>query len=308
MKSKTNPLFMLMFSYAVFSFAVYIPENKMGLYSWLMIISLNTVINILLILLVDTNKNLAVWIQNIMPVYLTFLFSKQLYKMWIYLKLYHGKQNGDSILYVTVFLILIFVVYSDIDISRFSLPLFLFTLGIFIIVLLVLADKVSRYNLYMHSKPDTTEDVYCVTMFDYMISILLINKSIFKCTRKIMIKYTLIVNTMLFFIIIYIFSCFKGEYMYSISPLQIGFQIFSSEYIRNLDGVFTFLIIFAYFAALVVISGALKAINHNYKYAFLLLSVLVFTMMKYMSGVWLLIVDLVAILILMVGRSKNEIQ
>ena len=306
MKSKTSPLFMLMFSYAVYSFAVCLPDNKMGLNDWLMVISLNAVVNIVLILLSTANKNLSGWAQNIILVYFIFLFSKQIYKMWSYLKLYHGRQNGDSIVYVTILLILIFVVYPDLNTSRFSLPLFCFTVGIFVVILLFLAGKASRYNIYMHTSAYTQNSIFSVTMFDYIIPLLFINNQKYKISKINMIKYVFIVNIVLILAIIFIFSCFRGEYMYSISPLQIGFQVLSSDYVRNFDGVFTFLLIFAYFASVTVIYEAIKETNHKYKYVFLLLIPIFFMLVSSLSPFGFLSVDLLILLVIITGRCKNE--
>ena len=305
MKNKSLPLYMLSFAYAIFSFAVYMPEQKMNVYDWIRALAFNAVFNIVFVLVTD-NRKLAYWAQCIIMVYLVFLFSVQINKMYRYIQLYHNRNNEVSVLIMTMIFILIFVVFSKIEISKFSMPLFIFSRAILAILLILNMDKVSVYNLCSHPRLVKNNDISSVTMFDYINPMILISKNQRDYNKKSLVEYQFLSNIGFIIITLAIFACFRGDYMYSISPLQVGFQITTTNFVRNFDGLFTFLLIFAYFAALLMILWAFKEISVKYKYRFLLLAPLFVIISLNFDTKLFLVLQLIAIIVLLAGRCKSE--
>ena len=125
MKSKITPLYMLTFSYAVFSFAVYLPYKNMSIYDWLKVFWVGTAIGVFAIVVAFHKKTISNWVQCVLMVYLIFLLSSKIYAVWRYTKMYHTRETADAIMIVTVIFILIFVAYPHIEVKRFAIPLFI---------------------------------------------------------------------------------------------------------------------------------------------------------------------------------------
>ena len=253
MKSNSIQVYMLAFSYAIFSFAVYIPSQKMDIYDWLKVFILGTAVGVFAIILTYSKKSVSTWVEVILLFYFIFLLSSKIYAVWRYTKLYHNRETADSIMIVTLIMILIFVAYHNIEIKKFATPLFIFSAMIIVLAILLNWGKISRYNIYAYTKNTQSATRYRVTMFDYIIPAVWLGNKLNFDNRKNIILFFVSINIILLLVTLFSFGCFRGDYMYSISPLQAVFQLSSTESIRNFDGVFYFLLIFAYFGAILLI-------------------------------------------------------
>ena len=306
MKSKITPLYMLTFSYAVFSFAVYLPYKNMSIYDWLKVFWVGTAIGVFAIVVAFHKKTISNWVQCVLMVYLIFLLSSKIYAVWRYTKMYHSRKTADAIMIVTAIFILIFVVYTNVRIERFAPPLFIFSTMIIIIAILFNWDKMSRYNLYFCTENTEATAIYCVTMFDYIVPVVYLGKKLKCINRKNMILFFILINLSLILLTFFIFGCFRGNFVYSITPLQVVFQLSSTKTIQNFDGLFSFFLIFAYFAAILLIIWSLNQVNIKSKYGFLFLIPLFVVFSANISEIYLFIIEVVIILFLRIGVMRIE--
>ena len=306
MKSKITPLYMLTFSYAVFSFAVYSPYKNMSIYDWLKVFLIGTAIGVVAIVVAFHKKTISNWVQYVLMVYLIFLLSSKIYAVWRYTKMYHSRGTADAIMIVTAIFILIFVAYPYIEVKRFAIPLFIFSLMLIAFAILFNSSKINRYNLYMHIKNTVFKHEYRVTMFDYTVPFMLLGNKTKSSNQKNMILIFVLINFILVLVTLVTFSCFRGDFMYSISPLQIAFQLSSTNSIRNFDGLFSFLLIFAYFATILLILWSLSQLNLKIKYRFLFLVPVIVAFMPNISEVYFFIRQILIILFMRIGVVHIE--
>ena len=66
--------------------------------------------------------------------------------------------------------------------------------------------------------------------------------------------------------VIFVFSCFNGNLLYSLSPLQAVFQLSSTKLIRNFDAIFDYMLFFSYFASAAVLMTAYKVTKKEFTY------------------------------------------
>ncbi len=313
MKSKQTSLYLLMFCYIFFSFAVYIPDKAINIYGWLKILFVSLIINLIYILLGSFNS-LEKYAVLILKLYLVFTLSRQIYKIYRYMKIYHSSKSGFEILIITGIIIFIFVAHSNIDLKRYAMPLFIITLFIPTIVLMLNVPKISRYNIYNHGDILGNMKINSITMFDYCVPIIILSKnSCIKYKSGKIITVILSYLTLLT-IVLLAYSCFNGNYMYSISPLQCLFQLSGTNLIRNYDALFTFFIIFSFFASVIIILLSFQRLNReiscNYKlkeYGFLFLLPVFFIFNNIIKPYVLFFAELVAVMMILMGKKNEKI-
>lgn len=263
MKSELSALNTLTICGAIFSFAVFIPDNPMGLYDWLSIIFIYTVYYIFLLLFINHGRIQKPLADMIILIYILYLFSKQIYKMLQYIKMFHGNSSGTAVLVVSLLTVIIMTL-TDTRFSKLAFPLFVFTTILILFARILNIEKISILNLYQHNK--TTINISNKTLFDYIIPYAITANSFNNCTKKKTINLVLLANMLLVLITIFVFACFHGDLLYSLSPLQALFQISATELIKNYDAFFNFLLFFSFFASITVISYAYKVIKSRFRY------------------------------------------
>lgn len=307
MENKTVSLYMLVFCYAVFSFAVYIPDSRMNVYSWLTVFAVALILKIIFLFLIRNGRDLKS-VKMLFEIYLTFLLSLQTNKIFRYLRVYHNK-NAESIVIMTMFLLLIFVVFKDIDFYRFSKLLFWFSAVLILTVIALNINKVNVYNLFSHSKLPADLGIGSITLFDYIIPMCLVQNSFGLKEKYKPIKTIIVIDLLIITLIFFIYLCFKGDLVYSISPLQLIFQLSGGEYIRNFDAMFSFILIMLYFASVILILWSIKEITAdfiNIKYGILFLYAAMICISFFISDVSLCVIHLAAIILFWGGKRHEK--
>lgn len=307
MENRTASLYMLVFCYAVFSFAVYIPDSKMNLYSWLAVFGIAVVLKIIFLFLIRNGRNLKS-VSKFFKVYSVFLLSFQTNKIFRYLRLYHYK-NAEAIVFITILIILIFVVFKDISFYRYAKPLFWFSVALIATIIALNINKANVYNLFSHSRTYGDFKLSSITLFDYIIPMCLIQNSIGLKEKYNLIKIILIIDFLIMSLIFFIYLCFRGNIVYSISPLQLIFQLSGSKYIINFDAMYSFIVIMLYIASIILILWSIKETdksNNDIKYGILLFYIIAFGISFFIKDFILSAIHLVGIIMFLGGKRHEK--
>lgn len=307
MKTDNISINLLVFCYAFFTFAVTAVSEKTYAITWVLKLAVSALFYACFILLLGDKRKFKPLCRMFVIIYLLFLMSKQIYIISDYMRTYHGRSSAVSTLVITAMLIIMFVKIKGTDISYLYLPLFFITLMLIIIVLVLNLPKVSRYNLLSADRNVSIQNN--ITMFDYIIPyLIIINSHKDKSKSKAII---LIFTSAFCFLLItlYAFMCVKGDLLYSLSPLQMLFQLSSTELVRNFDALFNFLLYFSYFATLVALMKAYNLLKESFTYfnsADLLLIIPFFIFMPLLNHIPIFIFEIAIGIIMLFGREKNH--
>lgn len=307
MKNKNLAIDMLFFCYAFFSFSVYEPIGKMNIYSWFMLLTLNSMIYIFITLFLGDNYRLKPLCQFAILIYIFYLIGAQTIKMWKYINLYHSRTSVFSTIIVTAVVILLLINTDSDRITDLYLPISFMLFLLIIAVFFLNISKVSRYNLN-YSDKELFMNNY-ITLFDYIIPYNLIKKQGNKKTRESSFLFIIKSNLILFSLVIYAFLCVKGDLLYRLSPLQMLFRISATNYVRNFDAMFNFLLYFAYFGTLTALILAYKSVKKQFSY-FSKYDILLVIPMMYLFilfNVPILFIELLMMILILLGREKKNI-
>ena len=264
MKTDKTAINLLFFSYAFFSFAIMIPKDKMTVYDWIKQLVLYGLIYIIIILFTADNKKFKPLTNLILLIYIISLISRQALKMWNYMKLYHGQTTANSTVLVTIFTVILLSYIKDSRLSQLYFPLSISVAVLLFIVFILNVDKISSYNLYNQYQNNGL--ALNVTLFDYIVPYVIAVKTTGANAKKDAI-YTLFFTTMTFIAItLFAFMSVKGNILYSLSPLQMLFQVSSTKLIRNFDALFNYIVYFSYFGALSSLITSYGLLKENFTF------------------------------------------
>ncbi len=306
MKTDSISINLLFFCYAFFTFAVSAASEKTYALTWVLKLVVSALFYAVFIFLLGNKRKFKPLCRMFVIIYLLFLMAKQIYMISDYMRIYHGRSSAVSTLAITALLIFMFVKIKDTDISYLYLPLFFMTMLLIIIVLVLNFPKVSRYNLLSADRKMGFQ--MNITLFDYVIPYLIMinsHKGVHK-NKAIILIFT---STFCFLLItLYAFMCVNGDLLYSLSPLQMLFQLSSTKLVRNFDALFNFLLYFSYFASLVVLMKSYNSLKESFTYfnsADLLLIIPFFVFMPLLKCIPVFIPEITAGIIILFGREKK---
>lgn len=306
MKTETLSLNMLTFCYAFFSLAVYVPVTEMSVYDWIFLTGFYTVIYIVLSLFVIHGQQQTPLGYLILILYLMALFAKQISSMYDYIKLFHGHRSGMAVVIISLLSLLI-LVFNKGNITKLAAPCFVMTAVLILFLLVLNAEKISAANLYQVQKIGRTK--YNATLFDYIIPYGIIANDIKNYNKKKVVKYIILSDFMLLMIVLLAFSCLSGDLLYSISPLQMLFQISTTELIKNFDALFNFLLFFGYFSAITVLTMAYRTVKEHFpyfNYSDLLLIIPLFLLYDKIGYGIMFLLEIIVSAIMFTARRKGE--
>ena len=306
MKTKTFYVYMLVFCCSVFSFATVILPRPMSVNEWLTTLSMWAAVGSVAACLISDNRQTKPIADLISLVYLFLLLARRINSMNTYMKIYHRQTSAAGNILITALTVIMITGYSNIKMEKLSAPVC--TAVIFMLVMAVLLNfsKANPINLYRNFNTDMT-GYLGVTLFDYIIPANIILNSSAQADRKKSVSAIFITTFVLITITVYIFSCVKGDLLYSISPLQMVFQISAGMQISNFDAYYNFLVGFSYFAVVMLIIHAYNSIKSRFSY-FSRLDLLVifpacFIVRRIDDRLWLPAMLVIAI-VLVTGRKK----
>ncbi len=306
MKNKNLSLYSLTFCYCVFSLAMVVLPGNYSATDWINAITINCIIYLFLaFFLFDGRENLPVT-DLICLVYILLLISKQIYIFNSYTRTYHRQITGGGNILLTVFIILMLSMISADKQLNFSMPVLFMLVSMFIIIFFFNRNKFNPAHLYVEKVGNNSLFVD-VTLFDYIIPFNLRMNTSCKKHIKSTVYYIILFNILLIYVILFCFSCLKGDLMYSISPLQVLFQISSGELFNNFDRLFNYFLYFAYFSALLVNFIAYSRIKERFSYfnkLDLLAIVPLFLLVPYIDTVLWFILQCIVVMIIFFGRRK----
>ncbi len=265
MKSKNSIVYMMAFIYALFSYAVIIPDGRVTFTDWLITLAVNCIIGIIAALLVSDNRKILPLADLVILIYILFLISKTIAGMNRYMKIYHPQSPYAINIIITVVLIFTLYCYSGIKAEKLAAPVCTIALLILVMIVRLNISKANPSNLYIKSNSSGMR-IYNVTLFDYIIPLAVVLNSKHLLNRKKTTAFIFRLTFGLISVTVFIFSCINGNLLYSISPLQIAFQISSGSQIANFDAYYNFLLWFCYFASLILLMEAWRSIKTRFKY------------------------------------------
>lgn len=306
MKTKNISLYLLTFCYSLFSFAAYTPNESMTVKNWFVLLLFSAVVySLFCLLLLDDRKNKP--LANLfLLVYILFLFAKQISLMLEYMKVFHGRSSALATFVISSFVI-IYLSVSHTDVSKLAVPLVLLTVLLLFMAVVLNRNKANVQNLYPIAEDFTSSKDY-KTLFDYIIPFAIINTTTIKTGRKKGIAFVFISNLIFLLITIFAFACLKGDLLYSLSPLQMLFQLSSAEYIRNFDAFYNFFLYFAYFSSLCVLSSAYKNIKKDFSYFNCLDLLVIFPLIIRVNKIdkYFMVIEAAIVLIMFFGKEKKK--
>ena len=263
MKSDIKHLNILVFCYAFFSFTLYIPEKPMNVYDWLYLILFYSVAYLLFIQFIIHGNKQKPLSGLLILIYILYLVAKQIMLLYKYVKLFHGQYSATAVIIISIIMLYIFV-YTDCNLYKLAFPCLAAILIILLLSVVINAGKISALNLYRTEVQGIRTS--CKTLFDYIIPYGITMNSITNDGKRKAIKTVIISNSVFMLTVIFVFSCFNGNLLYSLSPLQAVFQLSSTKLIRNFDAIFDYMLFFSYFASAAVLMMAYKVTKKEFTY------------------------------------------
>jgi len=310
MKSENMNKYLLLFCYVFFSFAVAMPEVPMNVYDWIRRIAVSSAVLITLIIVFFEQRVLNKYVSIIIGIFLFLLTARRINNMYSYMQLYHQQIYYYSDYIVIAFAVIMMYSIKEKRIYQLSLP-FVSITAILIMLLIVLNyNKFNPSSLYLEYSSVKT-GLFSVTLFDYIIPMYLLFSTGNKKIRSKGIAFVFITDFILIIIIIFIFGCIKGDLLYSLSPLQIIFQISGTEQMKNYDAIFNILLYFSFFSSVAVNIAAYKnikmkiGIKTKFDVAFIIPAL--FIVKKIDAKLWLLI-QIIVIALIISGRKSQAYE
>ena len=282
MKIQNNIVYISAFVYILFSYATILPESAIDVHSWIIIIVVNFRIALFLCFFTINNRQILPLADLVLIFCIIFLMAEQIIKINRYMKTYH-RQSPVWVNYIITLAVIIIVHSYDIKkTEKLSVPLAVTAMLTIVLIIVMNISKSDPSNLYRDYN-STDLHGFDITLFEYLIPLSVILNYKQSSDKKKTSVFILSTGLALITITIFIFSCTKGNLMYSISPLQIAFQLSESSQVANFDVYYSFLLWISYFAAIVFLFQAWKCIKQRFAYfnGSELLLVIPFTVLQY---------------------------
>lgn len=305
MKTDRISINILFFTYAFFCFTVSLPQSSANCLDWIRYIVLNGALYLIYTALLADNKNFKPLADFILLLYIIFLISAQAVKIWRYIKIYHGQTSAFSAVIITIFTLIILSVIEKEHIIQLSMPLFSAVIILLLTVMLLNIDKFNGLNLYANKSINPFSEN--ITLFDCAVPYIITVKKIGKNTKKTAV-FTIICTTIAIILItIFCFMSVRGNLLYSLSPLQMVFQISSTTLIRNFDALYNLYVFFSYFRSLALLFVSYKTIKARFIYfnkTDLLLTAPFFVLLTSMD-IPLGVIEFIVVIIMFFGRERK---
>lgn len=310
MNSKLASIYILALCYSVFSFAMAVPSEKMSVYDWIVSIVLNGILYVFLSLIIFTDRKPQPIADLILLIYILLLIAKQLNYLNNYMKIYHRQTSTFGNIVITVVLLFIFSSMGYTKTAGLASPSAALTIILIVMLIFLNIGKINPANLNAKYSLNTIT-YFNVTLFDYIIPMSLALYGGGKDTKKKAVFTVIIQMFVLIILTVVAFSCIKGDLLYSISPLQILFQVSSGNLIKNFDAIFNLLLYFSYFSSILLLVCAYSKIKQRFRYfsnADLFL-ILIFVMFAgIISDFAWFIIQLASAAVILAGSRKEKVK
>ncbi len=306
MKNKDFYVYITAFVYILFSYAVILPPGVMTLDNWIITLALNFTVTVLTALITVNNRKILPLADLILLIYILFLISRTIAGMNSYMKVYHRQSPVWVNIVITTVLIIILCRYKSVETEKLAMPVCVLALFILVMIVFLNIFKANPANLYSNNNISEAER-YNVTMFDFIIPMAVILNYRNSANRKRTLSFIFLTGFTLISVTIFIFSCIKGNLLYSISPLQMAFQISSGTQISNFDAYYSFFLWFCYFGSIILLMEAWRCIKTRFIYfnsAELFLVIPLVMINSYIPDVIYNILFLIAAAFMALGRRK----
>ena len=307
MKSKTFYVYILVFCSSIFSFATVMLPYPMTVFDWIRTLTVQLTAAIVAVLLISDNRKTKPLADLISLLYIFILIARSLNRMNVYMKTYHRQTSSAGNILITALTVIMLSYFSDEKTEKLTLPVSVAVMLMLIMVAGLNVTKIAPVNLY--GIKNNTEVIYTgVTLFDFIVPANIILNSSKKAKRRKAVFTFLSIVFLMILITTLVFSCVSGDLLYSLSPLQMAFQISSGFGTVNFDAVFNLLLWFGYFSALMLLMNAYSCIKKRFSYFnrsdLLMIFPLFLLIDKIDNSLWLPLMLSVSI-VLCIGRRKT---
>lgn len=172
-----------------------------------------------------------------------------------YFHIFHGSNTMAIIIFTAVTAVMTFYI-SDDKSGNIHIFFLLFNIVFITLMLLFACPKINVSNIYANETSFSFEFSKLYMFFDLFTILIIVPKG--KSRVNGQKKYLLYSVMFMSAATLLQGLCVRGNMMYSISPLQALFQIFSGNTIKRVDYIFAMLQTVNYFAAVILYSIAVK--------------------------------------------------
>ena len=307
MRCKNRPVYLMFFCYGVLSFATYFPKGQTDLRQWLIFLMANFLLYSVYFALAPVSGSLGKLPAMLLNFYIILLISRQIYKMYFYMQTYHGQNSLPATAVISAAVIITGLNLFRQENRRLAKMMFLFTALLLALAFFLnweKADGIHVYNIIRYS----SNPVY-LSVFDFAVPMLVSAEYTGKQGKAENLAFAAAVFGFFAVVSVFAFCCVGGNILYSLSPLQMLFQLSATGLIKNYDAIYNFFLFFAFFAALTALVTGLKKIKEDFTHFgnndLLAVIPMVFAV-PYLPDIFWPAAEAVCVLLLVAGRKYEK--
>ena len=307
MRCENKPVYLMFFCYGVLSFATYFPKEQTDLWQWLIFLMANFLLYGVYFALVPGAGHLGKLPAMLLNFYIILLIARQIYRMYFYMQTYHGKSALPATAAISAAVIITGLNLFRQENRRLAKIMFLFTALLLALAFFLNREKADGINVYNIVRY-TGRPVY-LSVFDFAVPMLVSAEYTGKVGKAENLAFAASVFGFFAVVSVFAFCCVGGNILYSLSPLQILFQLSATGLIKNYDAIYNFFLFFAFFAALTALVSGLKKVKEDFKHFgnndLLAVIPLVFAV-PYLPDIFWPAAEAVCVLLLVAGRRYEK--
>ena len=168
-------------------------------------------------------------------------------------------------------------------------------------------DKFNPVFLYQEGRRANI-DIGYVTLFDFVLPLGICISEKKRGKNRHSALFMMFFLLMIVFLAVFAYGCIKGNMRYSISPLQIVFQISSSRLVKNYDGIFTLCGLFMFYGSVILIYSAYRILDFapkKYKDRILFMLIPFIALNRYITVQMWITIQSAVVLIIAIERNWN---
>lgn len=307
MSCKNSPVYLMFFCYGVLSFATVFPKGQTDLWQWLVFLMANFIVYSIYFSLGSKHGHLGKLPAMLLNFYLILLIARQIYKMYFYMQTYHGQSSLPATAAISAAVIITVLNLFDRENRRLAKIMFLFTALLLILAFFLNWEKADGIHVYNIVR-QTGKPVY-LSVFDFAVPMLISAECAGKEEKSENLAFTAVVFGFFAVVSVFAYCCVGGDILYSLSPLQVLFQLSATSLIKNYDAIYNFFLFFAFFAALAALVTSLKKVKEDFTHFenndLIAVIPLVFAV-PYLPDVFWPAAEAVCVLLLVAGRKYEK--
>ena len=307
MRCENSPVYLMFFCYGVLSFATYFPKGQTDLWQWLIFLMANFLLYGVYFALVPGSGHLGKLHAMLLNFYIIRIIARKIYRMYFYMQTYHGQSALPATAAISAAVIITGLNMFRQENRRLAKIMFLFTALLLALAFFLNREKADGINVYNIVRY-TGRSVY-LNVFDFAVPMLISAEYTGKGEKAENLAFAAAVFGFFAVVSVFAFCCVGGNILYSLSPLQMLFQLSATSLIKNYDAIYNLFLFFAFFAALTALVNGLKKVKEDFTHFgnndLLAVIPLVFAV-PYLPDIFWPAAEAVCVLLLVAGRRYEK--